>query len=110
MALHVPVNAFFGLLLGFILALFVGAATGNLDLDHPNWFIVGGCGAIGVGLGLGTSRWRPKGPIVRPHTREGDAVEIARFSEAELVVRCHNDGFAAKLLETNPGAAFSRSA
>jgi hypothetical protein len=110
-ALHVPVNAFFGLLLGFFIALLVGAAGiggANLDLDHPNWFIIATFVMAGVALAMLTMRWRPRGPLGREHASEGDAVEIARFTGAAIVIRCRNDRFADQLREANPGAAFSR--
>lgn len=112
-ALHVPVNAFFGLLLGFFVALLAGAAGlagESASLDHPNWFIVGAFVAAGVALAAATARWRPRGPLGRSHAREGGGVEIARFTQAEIVLRCYNDGFAARLIEANPGSALSRVA
>ncbi len=111
--LHVPVNAFFGLLLGFLVALLAGAAGlagESASLDHPNWFIVGAFVAVGVAFALATTRWRPRGPLGRAHARDGGGVEIARFNQAEIVLRCHNDGFAARLIEANPGSALSRVA
>ena len=41
---------------------------------------------------------------------EGDALQIARFTSAEIVLRCHNDHFADKLREANRGSAFSKAA
>ena len=111
--LHVPVNAFFGLLLGFFVAALAGAAgIGGADasLDHPSWLIVVAFVAGGVALALMTMRWRPQGPLGREHAREGDSLEIARFSPSEIVLRCHKDGFADKLREANPGSAFSNVA
>jgi hypothetical protein len=111
--LHVPVNAFFGLLIGFFVALLVGAAGiggAELDLDHPNWLIIGPFVAGGVVLALMTMRGRPRGPLGRPHATEGDAVQIARFTGDEIILRCHNNRFAEKLGEANPGAAVSTAA
>src|SRR5262245_33746294 len=111
--LHVPVNAFFGLLLGFIVAALVGAAGiggAVLDLDHPNWFIVAAFVGGGVALALMNLRWRPQGPLGRLHAREADGLEIARFTGSEVVLRCHNDRFAEKLRQANPGAAFATGA
>ena len=112
-ALHVPVNAFFGLVLGFFVATLAGAAGiggAEFDLDHPNWFIVGTFVAGGLALGLMTMRWRPRGPLGRQHASEADALQIARFTGSEIVLRCHNDQFADKLREANPGSALSKGA
>jgi hypothetical protein len=112
-ALHVPVNAFFGLFLGFIVAALVGAAGiggAELDFDHPNWFIIAAFVAAGMALGLMTTRWRPPAPLRREHGSEGDALEIARFTGSEIVLRCHSDRFADRLQEANPGSAFSNVA
>lgn len=112
-ALHVPVNAFLGLLIGFVIAALIGAAGiggAELDLDHPNWFIIGFFVAGGIVLGLMTMRWRPRGALGRQHASSGDAVQIARFSGSEIVLRCHNNQFADKLLEANPGSGFSARA
>jgi len=111
--LHVPVNAFFGLLIGFFVALLVGAAGiggAELDLDHPNWLIIGPFVAGGVVLALMTMRGRPRGPLGRQHATEGDAVQIARFTDEEIVLRCHNNRFAEKLVEANPASTVSTAA
>jgi len=112
-ALHVPVDAFFGLLLGLVVAAVVGAAGiggAELDFDHPNWFVIGFFVAGGIVLGLMTMRWRPRGPLGRQHASNGDALQIARFTGSEIVLRCHNNQFADKLREANPGSALSTGA
>jgi hypothetical protein len=112
-ALHVPVNAFFGLLLGFVVALLFGAAGvggAEFDVDHPNWLIIGAFVAGGAALAMLTMRWRPRGPLGREHVTDGDAVEIARFTGAEIVLQCRSDRFAEKLRGANPGSAFSNVA
>jgi len=109
--LHVPVNGFFALLLGFVIAVTASAAGlfgGDGDFDHPNWFIVWGFVSVGVAMALWTIRLRPKGPLGRNHAREKMAVEIARFTKNEIALRCHNEAFAAKLIEANPGSVPSR--
>lgn len=106
--LHVPVNAFFGLLLGVVVALMASAAGlfgGDGNIDHPNCFVVGAFVAAGVAFALATLRFRPKGRLGRNHARDALAVEIARFTKNEIALRCHSDAFAAKLIEANPGAA-----
>jgi hypothetical protein len=106
--LHVPVNAVFGFVFGLLIALTLGAAGlvgETFDPSHPNWFIVGAGVTVGVALALRTTRFRPAGPLGPNHAREGQALEVARVSGSELVVRCHNDGFAARLIEVNRGAA-----
>ena len=57
-----------------------------------------------------TMRWRPRGALGRQHASNGDAVNIARFSGSEIVLRCDNNQFADKLREANPGSAFSARA
>jgi hypothetical protein len=106
--LHLPVNAVFGFVFGLLLALTMGAAGlvgETFDPSHPNWLIVGAGVAVGVALALRSTRWRPKGPLGRNHAREAQALDIARVSSSELVMRCHNDGFAARLIEMNRHAA-----
>lgn len=112
-ALHVPVNAFFGLLLGFFVATLAGAAGiggAEFSLDHPNWLIVGVFVAGGIAMGLMTMRWRPRHPLGRRHASEGDALQIARFTGSEIALRCQSDPFADKLREANPGSAISKGA
>jgi hypothetical protein len=112
-ALHVPVNAFFGLLIGFFVAALVGAAGiggAEFNLDRPNWLIIGAFVAGGIVLGLMTMRWRPRGSLGRQHASKGDALQIARFTGSEIVLRCHSDQFADKLREANPASAFSKVA
>lgn len=108
--LHVPVNAFLGLLLGMIVAILANAAgwVDTVDLLEPNWLIVGLFVAAGVALALATIRFRPLGPLGRNHARENIAAEIAGFNGQEIALRCYNDAFAQKLVEANPGAALAR--
>ncbi len=111
--LHVPVNAFFGLLIGFFVAALAGAAGiggAEFNVDRPNWLIIGAFIAAGAALGLATMRWRPRSPLGRSHASDGDAIQIVRFTGSEIVLRCQSDSFANKVLEANPGSALSRAA
>jgi hypothetical protein len=100
-----------GLLAGGLLFLFAWA--GGLVEQNSTAAQVGIIGlsvAAGIALALAQLRWRPRAPLGRKHARDRESVEVARFNADEMVVRCHNDPFAAEVLAANPGSAYSRIA
>lgn len=103
--LSVVVNVFFGLLGGGVLYLLLSVAAEDEKSAPTAGLVIGACVAVGVAIACAQLRLQPS-TLDRRHIPGGkDAVEIASFSGSTIVLRIHNDAFAAEVVRANPGAA-----
>lgn len=103
--LSMVVNAFFAALGGVLLHTFLSFAAEDEKSAPSLAVVVGLCVLTGVAIALAQVRLKPAA-LDRRHVPGGrDAVEISSFNGETMVLRVHNDMFAAELLRANPGAA-----
>jgi hypothetical protein len=103
--------SFFAVMLGGLFSSVLSLAAEDPRSAPSAAIPIGACVLVAVALAMAQVRFRPGRPLTPRHVLGGkDAVEIARFSSDSIVLRCHNNNFAAELIAANPGSAYAGAA